>query len=162
MEKVLSLNHDLVQHARKTPGLKVFGTDAVAGAHGRHREFIDRVRDGGVDLWRRWSRRTRPGAEALGLRIRSGSIAPGMQADIIALNGDPLKDITAVRRVAFVMKGGIVYKMIARYGIAEPKMTVGSDEHPVIRKTRPAQQAPSLLTNLSKPDAVLSVADRQA
>jgi imidazolonepropionase-like amidohydrolase len=39
-----------------------------------------------------------------------GSIAPGMQADIIALDGDPLTDITAVRRVAFVMKGGKVYK----------------------------------------------------
>jgi imidazolonepropionase-like amidohydrolase len=42
-----------------------------------------------------------------------GSIAPGLQADIIALAGDPLKDITAVRRVAFVMKGGIVYKNAA-------------------------------------------------
>jgi imidazolonepropionase-like amidohydrolase len=39
-----------------------------------------------------------------------GSILPGMQADIIALSGDPLTDITAVRRVVFVMKGGKVYK----------------------------------------------------
>jgi imidazolonepropionase-like amidohydrolase len=39
-----------------------------------------------------------------------GSIAPGFQADIIALDGDPVKDITAVRRVLFVMKGGVVYK----------------------------------------------------
>jgi len=39
-----------------------------------------------------------------------GSIAPGLQADIIALDGDPLKDITAVRRVVFVMKGGVVFK----------------------------------------------------
>jgi imidazolonepropionase-like amidohydrolase len=43
-----------------------------------------------------------------------GSIAPGMEADIIALDGDPLKDITAVRRVVFVMKGGVVYKSTAR------------------------------------------------
>src|SRR6185369_15572542 len=51
MEKVLSLNHELVRRAAQTPGLKmVFGTDAVAGAHGRNaEEFIDRVRDGGVD-----------------------------------------------------------------------------------------------------------------
>ena len=42
--------------------------------------------------------------------MASGSIAPGLEADIIALDGDPLKDITAVRRVAFVMKGGVVYK----------------------------------------------------
>ena len=57
------------------------------------------------------------GAEALGMADRIGSIAPGLQADIIALDGDPLKDITAVRRVAFVMKGGIVYKNAARGAI---------------------------------------------
>jgi imidazolonepropionase-like amidohydrolase len=50
------------------------------------------------------------GAEALGMANEIGSIAPGLHADIIALNGDPLKDITAVRRVAFVMKAGTVYK----------------------------------------------------
>ena len=48
------------------------------------------------------------GAEALGMSDRLGSIAPGFEADIIALDGDPLKDITAVRRVLFVMKGGVV------------------------------------------------------
>ena len=41
---------------------------------------------------------------------RIGSIAPGYEADIIAIDGDPIKDITAVRRVVFVMKGGTVYK----------------------------------------------------
>jgi imidazolonepropionase-like amidohydrolase len=54
------------------------------------------------------------GAEALGMSNQIGSIVPGLQADIIALNGDPLKDITSVRRVVFVMKGGIVYKNAAR------------------------------------------------
>jgi imidazolonepropionase-like amidohydrolase len=49
-------------------------------------------------------------AEALGIGDQIGSIAPGFQADIIALDGDPVKDITAVRRVLFVMKGGVVYK----------------------------------------------------
>jgi imidazolonepropionase-like amidohydrolase len=57
------------------------------------------------------------GAEAMGLAGQIGSIAPGLQADIIALDGDPLMDITAVRRVAFVMKGGIVYKNTARGAI---------------------------------------------
>jgi imidazolonepropionase-like amidohydrolase len=46
-----------------------------------------------------------------------GSIAPGLQADIIALDGNPPKDITAVRRVVFVMKGGIVYENAARGAI---------------------------------------------
>jgi imidazolonepropionase-like amidohydrolase len=54
------------------------------------------------------------GAEALGLSDQIGSICPDLQADIIALDGDPLKDITAVRRVVFVMKGGVVYKNATR------------------------------------------------
>jgi imidazolonepropionase-like amidohydrolase len=49
-------------------------------------------------------------AESLNMQNEIGAIAPGMQADIIALDGDPLKDITAVRRVVFVMKGGRVFK----------------------------------------------------
>jgi imidazolonepropionase-like amidohydrolase len=49
-------------------------------------------------------------AESLNMQNEIGSIAPGMQADIIAVDGDPLKDITAVRRVVFVMKSGKVYK----------------------------------------------------
>jgi len=114
MQRVLSLNHELVQRASKTPGLKiVFGTDAVAGAHGRNaEEFIDRVRDGGVDPMTAMNSANSLGAEAMGLSNQIGSIAPGLQADIIGLDGDPLKDITAVRRVVFVMKGGIVYKNV--------------------------------------------------
>jgi imidazolonepropionase-like amidohydrolase len=54
------------------------------------------------------------GAEALGMSTQIGTIEPGLEADIIALDGDPLKDITAVRRVVFVMKGGVVYKNNAR------------------------------------------------
>jgi imidazolonepropionase-like amidohydrolase len=119
MEKILSMNHELVQRAVKTPGLKiVFGTDALAGSHGRNaEEFIDRVRDGGVEPMAAMISANSLGAEALGMAHEIGSIAPGLQADIIALDGDPLKDITAVRRVVFVMKGGIVYKNVAREAI---------------------------------------------
>ncbi len=49
-------------------------------------------------------------AIALGLGDEIGTIAPGYQADLIALDGDPLREIEAVRRVAFVMKGGKVYR----------------------------------------------------
>jgi imidazolonepropionase-like amidohydrolase len=119
MEKILPMNHELVQRAVKTPGLKiVFGTDALAGSHGRNaEEFIDRVRDGGQDPLQAMMSANSIGAEAMGLAGQIGSIAPGLQADIIALDGNPLKDITAVRRVAFVMKGGIVYKNVARGAI---------------------------------------------
>ena len=118
MEKVLALNHELVERASKVPGLKmVFGTDAVAGSHGRNaEEFIDRVRDGKIDAMAAMVSANSMGAEALGMADRIGSIAPGMEADIIALDGDPLKDITTVRRVVFVMKGGVVYKNVKRYG----------------------------------------------
>jgi imidazolonepropionase-like amidohydrolase len=118
MEKILPMNHDLLRRAAKTPGLRiVFGTDAVAGAHGRNaEEFIDRVRDGGVDPMAAMVSANSLGAEALGMADQIGSIAPGLEADIIALAGDPLKDITAVRRVVFVMKGGIVYKYAPRGG----------------------------------------------
>jgi imidazolonepropionase-like amidohydrolase len=119
MEKILPMEHEFMQHAVRTPGLKiVFGTDAVAGAHGRNaEEFIDRVRDGGVEPMAAMVSANSLGAEAMGLGDQIGSIAPGLQADIIALEGDPLKDITAVRRVAFVMKGGVVYKNTARGAI---------------------------------------------
>src|SRR6266850_1153670 len=112
MEKILPMNHELVQRAVRTPGLKiVFGTDALAGSHGRNaEEFIDRVRDGGMDPMAAMISANSLGAEALGMADQIGSIAPGLQADIIALDGDPLKDITAVRSVVFVMKGGVVYK----------------------------------------------------
>jgi imidazolonepropionase-like amidohydrolase len=114
MERVLSLNHDLVRRASKIPGLKiVFGTDAVAGSHGRNgEEFIDRVRDGGVDPMAAMISANSLAAEALRLSDQIGSITPGLQADIIALDGDPLRDITAVSRVVFVMRSGVVYKNI--------------------------------------------------
>ena len=116
MEKILPLNHQLVQRANKISGLKiVFGTDAVAGAHGHNaEEFIDRVRDGGVTPLAAMISANSLGAEAMGLGDQIGTIAKGFQADIIALDGDPLTDITAVRRVLFVMKGGVVYKNTAR------------------------------------------------
>jgi imidazolonepropionase-like amidohydrolase len=119
MEKILPMNHELVHRAIKIQGLKiVFGTDAVAGAHGRNaEEFIDRVRDGGQDPMQAMMSANSIAAEAMRMGDKIGSITPGLEADIIALDGDPVKDITAVRRVVFVMKGGVVYKNVARAAI---------------------------------------------
>ena len=105
-----------MKRAAKVPGLKiVFGSDALAGSHGRNaEEFIDRVRDVGIDPMAAMVSAHSLGAQALGMADQIGSIAPGFQADIIALDGNPLTDITAVRRVVFVMKGGVVYKNSAR------------------------------------------------
>jgi imidazolonepropionase-like amidohydrolase len=110
------MHHEFIQRAVRGPGLKlVFGSDALAGAHGRNAdEFIHRVRYGGVAPLVAMVSANSLGAEALGMANQIGSIAPGLQADIIALDGDPLSDITAVRRVVFVMKGGVVYKNVVR------------------------------------------------
>ena len=89
----------------------VFGTDAVPGTHGRNsEEFIFRVKDGGQPQMEALVSAMAVAAESIGLDKQIGTIAPGMQADIIAVDGDPLTDITAVRRVVFVMKGGKIYK----------------------------------------------------
>ena len=112
MEKILPMNHDLVQRASKIPGLKiVFGTDAVAGAHGRNaEELVCRVKDGGQSPLDAITSATSLTAESMHLGNEIGAIALGLQADIIAVRGDPTKDITALRNVQFVMKGGKVYK----------------------------------------------------
>lgn len=112
IKEIIPSYHAFLKQALKVSGLKiVFGSDALAGSHGRNaEEFIDRVRDCGVDPMSAMVSANSLGAEALGMGNKIGSIMPGLQADIIALEGDPTKDITAVRRVVFVMKGGIVHK----------------------------------------------------
>jgi imidazolonepropionase-like amidohydrolase len=111
MQEVLPVIAEMFKHALATKDLKiVFGTDAVAGAHGRNaEEFIYRVQAGEDPLDALIAANSRA-AESLNMQNEIGAIAPGLQADIIAVDGDPLKDITAVRRVVFVMKGGRVYK----------------------------------------------------
>ena len=53
-------------------------------------------------------------AESMNLGDQIGSIAPGMQADIVAFDGNPLQDATAAGRAVFVMKGGKVCENLAR------------------------------------------------
>jgi imidazolonepropionase-like amidohydrolase len=103
---------NVFQMGLKTKGLKmVFGTDAVAGSHGRNfQELVYRVQKGGQDPMAAIVSATSLAAESLGLSDRIGAIAPGYEADLIAVEGDPLKDIKALEKVSFVMKGGRVVK----------------------------------------------------
>ncbi|MDB4892895.1 MAG: amidohydrolase [Gemmatimonadetes bacterium] len=112
MEKALPMAANVVRLASKTKGLKLaFGTDAVAGAHGHNSDDLTcRVREGGQNAMDVIRSATSLNAESLGLGSSIGTIAPGFEADIIAVDGDPTKDITALSRVVFVMKGGRVYK----------------------------------------------------
>ncbi len=112
MKDLILAHQEFIRRALRIRGLKlVFGTDAVAGAHGRNAEdLIHRVNDCGIDPMAALVSANSLGAEAIGMADQIGAIAPGFEADIIALDGNPLTDIDAVRRVVFVMKSGVVYK----------------------------------------------------
>lgn len=112
MERALPLAAKMYKQAIATPGLDVvYGTDAVAGAHGRNvEELVCRVRDGGQKPMDAIISATSLNAKALGMADSLGTVAPGKLADLIAVQGDPSKDIEALRRVAFVMKDGRVYR----------------------------------------------------
>jgi imidazolonepropionase-like amidohydrolase len=87
-----------------------FATDAAVVPHGQNaREFAYRVRLGQPPIAAIVSA-TRTAAEIMGWTDRVGTIEAGKFADIIAVGGDPLRDISELERVAFVMKGGVIYK----------------------------------------------------
>lgn len=101
---------DVFRKAIATKNLKVvFGTDAVAGSHGRNfQELIYRVQKGGQAPMDAIVSATSLAAASLGMADRIGAIAPGLAADLIAVSGNPLADITAMEHVQFVMKNGRV------------------------------------------------------
>jgi len=114
MERDLPRDFEICTLAVRTPGAKVvFSTDATAGAHGRNaEEFVGRVEHCGQTSMAALVSANSLAAEAIGMSDRIGSLTPGYEADIIAVDGDPVADITAVRRVVFVMRGGVVYKSV--------------------------------------------------
>jgi imidazolonepropionase-like amidohydrolase len=112
MEKAVPTNYPMFKKALASGVKMPMGTDAVAGAHGQNaREIIVRVKNGGQKPMDAIVGATSLAAESLRLQNTIGSLAPGLEADIVAVDGDPLQDISAVRNVSFVMKGGTVYKV---------------------------------------------------
>ncbi|MDE0394365.1 MAG: amidohydrolase family protein [Gammaproteobacteria bacterium] len=97
--------------ALATEGLKiVFGTDAVAGAHGQNaREAVARVEEGGQDPADVVVGLTSLAAESLGLEDEIGTVTEGYAADLLVVDGDPATDIEAVQRVRLVMKDGRIH-----------------------------------------------------
>jgi imidazolonepropionase-like amidohydrolase len=111
LQKAIDPTADVLKRAHALHVKIVFGTDAVAGAHGRNaEEFIYRVRDAHEPPMETLKSATSIAAESLGMSNQIGAIGPGLDADLVATDGNPLDDITSVRRVAFVMKGGKVFK----------------------------------------------------
>jgi imidazolonepropionase-like amidohydrolase len=116
MQRDLVEDYAVCRLAVHTPGSKVvFSTDATAGAHGRNaEEFFGRVEHCGQSPMAALVSANSIAADSIGMANKLGRLAPGYEADIIALDGDPVADLTAVRRVVFVMRGGVVYKWTGR------------------------------------------------
>jgi imidazolonepropionase-like amidohydrolase len=111
MEKAVPTNYPMFKRALAAKVKMPMGTDAVAGAHGQNaRELLVRVTEGGQKPMDAIISATSLAAESMGLGGTIGTLAPGMAADVVAVQGNPLDDITALRRVSFVMKGGRIYR----------------------------------------------------
>jgi imidazolonepropionase-like amidohydrolase len=116
MEVAQAMSVEVFRRALRYPALRVLmGSDATAGGHGDNaREITFRVHEGGQAALEAIKAATSLNAEALGLAEEVGALIPGLRADVIAVDGNPLQDIEALRRVVFVMRGGTVYKDLTR------------------------------------------------
>jgi imidazolonepropionase-like amidohydrolase len=93
-------------------GVKIaFGTDAGVSKHGRNADEFELMVKHGMTPTTAIVAATTNAAELLGVAKDVGALRPGMAADLIAVPGDPLKDITVLKTVQFVMKGGRVVPM---------------------------------------------------
>ena len=109
-EKLQSENLANASKAKKGGVWIVSGSDAVAGLHGHNpREVIWLVK-AGLTPAEALRAATVDAASLLGLEGKVGEIKPGAFADLVAVPGDPTRDITAVEHALFVMKGGKVVK----------------------------------------------------
>jgi imidazolonepropionase-like amidohydrolase len=92
-------------------GVKIaFGTDAGVSKHGRNADEFELMVKHGMPAAAAIKAATLNAADLLGIAAEAGSIEPGKRADMIAVAGDPLSDVTVLKRVSFVMKDGIVHK----------------------------------------------------
>ncbi|MDO9608844.1 MAG: amidohydrolase family protein [Brevundimonas sp.] len=111
--KALEAGPKMLDMARRAHdgGVKIaFGTDSGVSAHGDNaQEFALLVRAGLTPL-EAIQAATVGAADHLRIANEAGKIAPGMPADIVAVSGDPLTDVTELERMKFVMKGGVVYR----------------------------------------------------
>jgi imidazolonepropionase-like amidohydrolase len=92
-------------------GVKIaFGTDAGVSKHGRNADEFELMVKHGMPAAAAIKAATLSAADLLGIAAQTGSLEPGKRADMIAVAGDPLSDVTVLKRVQFVMKDGVVHK----------------------------------------------------
>jgi imidazolonepropionase-like amidohydrolase len=92
-------------------GVKLaYGTDAGVYPHGWNGKQFAKEVEWGLTPMQAIQTATVNAADLLGWSDKIGELTPGHFADIVAVAGDPLKDIKELERVRFVMKGGVVYK----------------------------------------------------
>ncbi|MBA2432158.1 MAG: amidohydrolase family protein [Chthoniobacterales bacterium] len=92
-------------------GVKIaFGTDAGVSKHGRNADEFELMVKHGMTPASAIQAATTNAADLLGMADQVGSLEPGKRADLIAVEGDPLADVTVLKRVGFVMKDGKVHK----------------------------------------------------
>src|SRR5246500_2010418 len=110
-EKMIGLKQRQTFRAAHAAGVKMlFGTDAGVYPHGGNARQFAKMVEWGMTPMEAIQAATRSAAEALGRSADLGAIAPGRYADLIAVDGDPLKDVRALETVAIVMKGGVIVK----------------------------------------------------
>ncbi len=104
--------HQLVNWKRAiAAGVKLaFGTDAGVYPHGQNAHQFHSLLELGLTPAQVIRMATASAADLIGWSDRVGTLTPGHYADLIAVDGDPLTDVTELERVRFVMKGGVVVK----------------------------------------------------
>ena len=111
--KALEVGPKMIDMARRAHegGVRIaFGTDTGVSAHGDNAQEFGLLVRAGLTPLEAIQAATVVAAEHLRISEQAGTIAPGRPADIVAVEGDPLTDVTTLEHMAFVMKGGVVYR----------------------------------------------------
>jgi len=111
--KALEAGPKMLDMARRAHagGVKIaFGTDTGVSAHGDNAQEFALLVKAGLTPLEAVQSATVVAAEHFGLSKEIGALTPGHAADLIAVKGDPLSDVTVLQQVGFVMKGGVVHK----------------------------------------------------